>query len=93
MKTLITGATGFIGSNLVRHLLEKEESLTCLVRHDSDTHSIDGLDVELAYGDITDVRSLRRILQDCNRVYHLVARPRLYVPGQRRRNTQSSHSL
>lgn len=73
MKTLITGATGFIGSNLVRLLLEKGESLTCLVRQDSNTRNIDGLDVEFVYGDITDIRSLHRALKGCNKVYHLAA--------------------
>lgn len=73
MKTLITGATGFIGSNLVRLLLEKGEALKCLVRPDSDTRNLDGLDVELAYGDITDIQSIHHALKDCNRVCHLAA--------------------
>lgn len=73
MKTLITGATGFIGSNLVRLLLQKGEALKCLARPNSDTHNIDGLDVEFAYGDITDIRSIHSALKDCNRVYHLAA--------------------
>jgi len=52
MKTLVTGATGLIGSSLVRELVKDGVEVKVMVRENSDTRNIDGLDVEKAYGDI-----------------------------------------
>jgi nucleoside-diphosphate-sugar epimerase len=73
LKTLITGATGFIGRHLVRRLVKEGESVTCLVRETSDTKSLEKLGVELAYGDLLNKDSLKRVLGDENIrvVFHL----------------------
>jgi dihydroflavonol-4-reductase len=52
IKTLVTGATGLVGSSLVRELLKDNVEVRVLIRETSDTRNIDGLDVERAYGDI-----------------------------------------
>lgn len=41
MRILLTGATGFIGQNLIKHLLDEHHSIIALVRHDSDTSALD----------------------------------------------------
>ena len=66
MKTLVTGATGLIGSSLVRELLKDGVEVKVMVRKNSDTRNIDGLDVERAYGDIRDGESVKAALQGCN---------------------------
>jgi dihydroflavonol-4-reductase len=81
MRTLVTGATGYLGSALVRALREKGEALRCLVRPAARLHSLDRLGVELAEGDVTDIDSIRRALEGCRRVYHLAA---LYTNWLRR---------
>lgn len=73
MKALVTGATGFVGSAVVRDLLGNGEEVKVLVRPASDRRNLEGLDVETAQGDITDPASIRRALEGCDRVYHVAA--------------------
>jgi nucleoside-diphosphate-sugar epimerase len=70
MKTLVTGATGFIGSHLVEHLLARNHSVRCLVRRTSDLSWLQGLDVEYVYGDLFDENALRTAVTGVDYVYH-----------------------
>ena len=80
MTTLVTGATGFIGANVVRALLEAGASVRVLTRHGSDTRNLTGLPVEMAYGDVRDIASLRPALQSCHTLYHVAAHYSLWTP-------------
>ncbi len=73
MKALVTGATGFIGSAIVRELLKDGVEVKALVRKGSDTRNIGGLDVEQAYGDIRDKDSVKAALKGCNTFYQAAA--------------------
>lgn len=73
MKKLVTGATGFMGSSIVRELLRDGEEVKVLVRKTSDTRNIDGLDVEKAYGDIRDGDSIKNALKGCDTLYYTAA--------------------
>lgn len=73
MITLVTGATGHLGANLVRELLKRGEKVRALVRPDSSNREIEGLDVELAFGDLRDETSLIEAVKGCSKVYHLAA--------------------
>ena len=73
MKTLVTGSTGFLGSAILRKLLEDGREVKVLVREKSDTKNIDGVDVEIAYGDLRDSDSLQSALNGCNVLYHTAA--------------------
>src|SRR5580698_8238643 len=53
MKCFVTGASGFIGTNLVRELLARGHRVKALVRPGSDLHALDGLDFERVEGDIS----------------------------------------
>ena len=70
-KILVTGGTGFIGSNLVMALLKKRYVIKCLVRNDSRTHFLDKMGIELTFGDVTDLASLRKAVKDVSVVFHL----------------------
>lgn len=80
MKTLVTGANGFIGSAVVRLLLDKGDEVRVLVRPDSDRRNFDSLDIEIIEGDLTNIESLKRAVIDCNLLYHLAADYRLWIP-------------
>ena len=73
MKTLITGSTGFLGSAVLRELLDDGREVKLLVRKDANTANIDGLDVEVAYGDLRDSESIRSALNGCDILYHVAA--------------------
>lgn len=71
MKTLVTGATGFIGTHLVKNLVKQGRDVRCLVRKTSDTKYLEELGVELYYGDLLNKDSLKDIVKDINIIYHL----------------------
>jgi dihydroflavonol-4-reductase len=73
MKALVTGATGFIGGNLVRELLENGFDVRVLVRATSVRTNIEGLDLEVAIGDLADSTSLARALDGCHVLFHAAA--------------------
>ena len=56
-RVFVTGANGFIGSNLCRCLLQEGYEVSGLVRPSSDLHFLEGLPVKLVYGDLCDPRS------------------------------------
>ena len=67
---LVTGASGFVGRNLVKKLVKKEK-IRCLVRHTSNTRQLKG--TELFYGNMLDKESLFKATKDVSVVIHLVA--------------------
>jgi dihydroflavonol-4-reductase len=73
MTTLLTGATGFLGSAVARELLNEGRNLKLLVRKNTDTRNIDDLDCEVTYGDLRDRDSIKKALVGCNTLYHTAA--------------------
>ena len=80
MTSLVTGATGFVGSAVVRALLEAGEVPRVLVRPTSDRRNLEGLGVDLAEGDLRDPGSLARACRGCQALFHVAADYRLWVP-------------
>jgi dihydroflavonol-4-reductase len=69
-KTLVTGATGFIGSHLARALVQRGDDVRVTLRAGSDAGPIDGLDAERVRCDVLDRRAVRRALRGVDRVFH-----------------------
>ena len=80
MKTLVTGATGFVGSAVVRKLLARGREVRCYVEPGASTENLDGLDVDLVRGDIRDRDGVGRALEGCSALYHLAAIYKLWLP-------------
>ena len=80
MKTLITGATGFVGAAVLRELLNNGHNVKALVRTSSDLQNLKGLNIEIVYGDLKDKDSLSRALKGCKYLFHVAADYRLWVP-------------
>ena len=64
MTTLVTGATGHLGANLVRELLKRGEKVRVLLRKESSNIEVAGLGVEPAYGNLTDRESISKAEKD-----------------------------
>lgn len=71
MKIFITGATGFIGTHLIRALDGKGHHLKCLVRKTSNVETLLQHTCELVYGDVTDKASVLKGLAGCDWVINL----------------------
>jgi len=73
VTTLVTGATGHLGANLVRALLVNGEKVRVFVRPDSELTAVDGLDVEHAVGDLRDRHSIKEAVKGVDKLYHTAA--------------------
>ena len=82
MTTLITGATGFVGSAVARVMAKRGHALRLLARPTSDRRLLDGVDAEVVTGDLTDLASLRRAAAGCQYVMHIAADYRFWVPDK-----------
>jgi dihydroflavonol-4-reductase len=76
----VTGATGFIGSHVVRALLARGDEVRVTVRGSSQTSSLDGLDVERVTADVGDRAALRRAVRGVARVFHVAGSTNLRMP-------------
>jgi dihydroflavonol-4-reductase len=77
--TLVTGATGFVGSAVARKLVAEGFSVRALVRPGSPRFHLAGLDLEFATGDLRDAASVRQAMQGIRYVFHVAADYRLWA--------------
>jgi dihydroflavonol-4-reductase len=76
---IVTGATGFIGSSLIRLLLSEGEEVRVLVRAGSDRRNLVGLSVEIIEGDLLKPETLSPLVAGCQGLYHVAADYRLWT--------------
>jgi dihydroflavonol-4-reductase len=70
-RTLVTGATGFIGSHVTRLLAARGDEVVVTVRPGSRDAPLSGLDVKAVRADILDRRAIRRAMHGVQRVFHV----------------------
>ena len=96
MTALVTGVTGFVGSAVARALLAEGWTVRALVRPGADRRNLEGLDLDVVEGDLTEPASLARAVAGCEAVFHVAADYRLWVPDPERiyaTNVEGSASL
>jgi dihydroflavonol-4-reductase len=79
MTTLVTGATGFVGSHVARQLVSSGENVRVLVRPTSNFKLLEDLRVERVEGDLRDAGSIERAMRGVRRVFHVAADYRLWT--------------
>jgi dihydroflavonol-4-reductase len=81
-RTLVTGATGFIGSHVTRLLVERGDDVTVMVRRETKLDALEGLPVKTVRADIRDRRSVRRAMTGVERLFHIAGTTRLELSRQ-----------
>lgn len=78
----VTGASGFIGSAVVRELLADGVAVRVLMRKGADHRAIDGLDVEIIEGDLLDVAALAKGSVGADACFHVAGMNQLWLRGR-----------
>ncbi len=96
MTALVTGVTGFVGSAVARVLVAEGWTVRALVRAGANRRNLEGLDLEIVEGDLTDPASIASAVAGCEAVFHVAADYRLWVPDPERiyaTNVEGSRNL
>ncbi|MEC4816987.1 MAG: NAD-dependent epimerase/dehydratase family protein [Scytonema sp. PMC 1069.18] len=72
MQVFVTGATGFVGANLVRSLLQEGYQVRALVRPSSSLDNLQNLDIEIVRGELNE-SNLHKKMQGCQVLFHVAA--------------------
>ena len=79
MKCFVTGASGFVGSNLVHELLARGHRVKALLRPNADERGLSGAKFERATGDVLDRDLLQREMEGCDWCFHVAASYHLWL--------------
>ena len=81
--SLVTGATGFIGSHVAQLLVERGDDVRATVRRGSDPRSLNGAGIGTVTADILDRRAIRRAMAGVERVFHVAGAMSFHLPRER----------
>ncbi len=82
-RILVTGASGFVGSAVVKAALARGYRVRAMVRATSPRENLRGLDIEVVEGDMRDAAAMDRALADIEVLFHVAADYRLWAPDPR----------
>lgn len=79
MKCFITGASGFVGANLVHELVARGHGVKALLRPTADERGLAGVDFQRVNGDLLDRKALERGMENCDWCFHVAASYQLWM--------------
>jgi len=83
MKCFVTGASGFIGANLVHELVGAGHQVKALLRTGSDSRGLHGSDFDRVEGDVSEPEKLKAAMQGCDWCFHVAASYHLWLRDYR----------
>src|SRR5690242_13081694 len=83
MNCFVTGASGFIGANLVHELVAQGHRVKALLRPGADVRGLEGAVFEAVEGDLSDRTRLEKALNGCERCFHVAASYHLWLSDYR----------
>ncbi len=79
MKCFVTGASGFIGANLVHELVARGHGVKALLRSGSDLRGLNGVEFQRVTGDLLDRKVLENGMENCDWCFHVAASYQLWM--------------
>lgn len=83
MNCFVTGASGFIGANLVHELVARKHTVKALLRPGSDLRGLEGTEFERVEGDLSDAAKLKEAMYGCEWCFHVAASYHLWLRDYR----------
>ena len=80
MKCFVTGASGFVGANLVHELNARGHEVRALLREGSDKRGLEGAEFETVQGDLANQAVLEQGMKGCDWCFHVAASYHLWLP-------------
>ena len=93
MKVFLTGATGFIGGHVVRHLRDRGDEVVCLARNPEKAQDLAALGCELVEGDLGNEAAIRAGMTGCDAVIHGAAVYEVGIPKSERKAMYEANVL
>ncbi len=81
-KVFITGATGFIGSNLACKLANQGNEVHAIIRSTLNVNPIGHKNIKLFKGNLLDLKTINTAIKGCSQVYHLAAYAKNWAPDR-----------
>jgi dihydroflavonol-4-reductase len=80
MNCFVTGASGFVGANLVHELAAQGHAVKALLRPGSDKRGLEGVDFEPVAGDLDNRDNIEKAMRGCDWCFHVAASYHLWLP-------------